>query len=84
MRYTVTWHPDALDELARAWIEAADRSGVTRAVQAIESTLRDEPADQGQEFYGDRIMVATPLAVTFAVHVEDRIVQVLQVWSRAP
>jgi hypothetical protein len=50
MRYTVTWHPGALDDLARVWLEAGDRSGVTRAVHAMESALRDEPAGQGQEF----------------------------------
>ena len=80
-RFTVTWHPSAIDELAQIWLSAIDRNAVTNAVSAIDAILRNEPQKKGDEFYGDRIIVAMPLAVTFAVNEADRIVQVLQVSS---
>jgi len=32
----------------------------------------------------DRILITSPLSVTFSVDTEDRQVRVLQVWYRAP
>jgi hypothetical protein len=37
---------------------------------------------RGEEFYGDRILVVLPLAVTYAVSEPDRSVQILQVWHQ--
>ncbi len=82
MRFTVTWHPSAIGELAQIWLDAADRDSVTQATNAIDHVLALDPHDKGEEFYGDRLFVATPLAVTFAVYDDDRIVQVLQVWHQ--
>ena len=79
MRFTVTWHPSATEELTQIWLDAADRNAITQAANAIDHALADDPQNKGEEFYGDRLFVATPLAVTFAVHDADRVVQVLQV-----
>jgi plasmid stabilization system protein ParE len=81
-RYTVTWHPRARDELARIWLRAPDRTAVSVAANRIDTLLGGDPEKCGAEFYGDRLLVELPLAVTFAVFPEDRSVQVLQVWHR--
>lgn len=83
MRYTVTWHPEARDELARIWLEAVNRPAVSDAANEIDRTLTEAPESRGQEFYGDRLLVAVPLAVTFAVSPKDRQVMILQVWHRS-
>jgi plasmid stabilization system protein ParE len=79
VRFTVTWHPCATEELTQIWLDAADRNDITQAANAIAHALADDPRSKDEEFYGDWLFVATPLAVTFAVHDSDRIVQVLQV-----
>ena len=82
MRFTVLWHPDAADELARIWLDATNRQAVTDAANKIDRALASYPNEQGEVFYGDRLLVAAPLAVTFTVRADDRMVQVLQVWHR--
>ena len=82
MRYTVTWHPEARDELARIWMSAANRKAVSEAADRIDAALSVNPEAKGQPFFGDRLLVARPLGVTFSISTEDRMVQVLQVWHR--
>jgi hypothetical protein len=82
MRFTVTWHPSAEAELAEIWLAAPDREAVTQAVHAIDHLLATEPLKHGEEFYGDRILVALPLAFTYTVNEQDRTVQILQAWHR--
>lgn len=82
MPFTVTWHPAAEEELTEIWLQASDREGVTQAVHVIDQVLASEPLMQGEEFYGDRIFVALPLAVTYTVSHPDRFVQILQVWHQ--
>ena len=33
MDFTVTWHPDAEDELTELWLASSDREAITRARQ---------------------------------------------------
>ena len=82
-RFRVTWHSDARSELAQIWLAAADRAAVSDAANRIDVVLSDAPEDAGDDFYGDRILVERPLAVTFTVSVDDRWVQVLQVSYRS-
>ena len=80
MKFTVTWHPAARDELAQIWLDSSDREVVSTAANGIDQALSRDPDRKGEEFYGDRLFVSAPLAVTFAVFPEDCVVQVLQVW----
>jgi plasmid stabilization system protein ParE len=80
MIYTVVWTPDALDQLAALWPQAADRDAVTRAAQRIDHLLRHDPDTRGVDFYGDRLLVEPPLHVVYSVHRDDRLVKVQQVW----
>ena len=82
MRFTVTWHPAAEQELADIWLRCADRDEITRAAHTIDQLLASVPLSQGEEFYGDRILVVLPLAVTYTVSEPDRAVQILQVWHQ--
>ncbi len=81
-RFRVTWHPEARRELAQIWLAATDRAAVSNAANRIDVLLGHDPENTGDDFYGDRILVDLPLAVTFTVSPEDRWVQVLQVWHR--
>jgi len=79
MIYTVVWLPDALDDLAAVWMQPTARKAVTAAAHRIDRTLRRDPDTKGQDYFGDRVLFEHPLAVTFAVYPDDRLVKVLQV-----
>jgi hypothetical protein len=68
--------------LAEIWLAASDREGVTQAADLIDQFLAAEPLTHGEDFYGDRIFVALPLAVTYTVSQPDRTIQILQVWHQ--
>lgn len=79
MKFTVTWNPQAEAELAQIWLQPLDRNAVTNAAADIERILTFNPQEQGEDYYGDRILIAGPLAVVYTVSEPDRIVQVVQV-----
>jgi plasmid stabilization system protein ParE len=82
MRFIVTWHPSAESELADIWMRATDRSRVAQAANSIDQLLSSDPLSQGEDFYGDRLIVVLPLAVTYTIEESDRKVQILQVWHQ--
>jgi hypothetical protein len=69
-------------DLAAIWLRTTDRQAVTEAAYLIDQLRSRDPLSQGEEFYGDRLLVALPLAVTYSVNEPDRTVQILQVWHR--
>jgi hypothetical protein len=84
MKYTVVWVPSALNDLADIWNKAADRKAVTDAANRIDRTLKYDAERQGHEFNGERALFELPLAVTFTVSPDDRMVHVLQVRRATP
>jgi hypothetical protein len=80
MRYTVTWVPTALDELARIWIAAPDQQAASDAADEIDRRLRRNPERVGVDLGGDRYLEVEPLAVFYSIHPADRLVRVLAVW----
>ena len=81
MNYTVVWIKRAEAKLARIWNASADRREVTRAAHEIDVQLRDDPRDCGESRPDDvRIFFVRPLAVTFRIEEDDRIVRVADVW----
>jgi hypothetical protein len=82
MRYTVVWHNDALNDLAKIWLSGADRQATTTAADQIDRELAVDPEKKGQPFFGDRIFVVEPLAVVYCVSPNDRLCEVVQVLSR--
>ncbi len=82
MRYTVTWHPDAEDELADLWMRSADRQAVTDAARRLDQLLGNDPQSVGESRRGiSRIAFDDPLGIVFDLLEDDRLVTVLQVWS---
>ena len=80
IRYTVVWHDGAQDQLARIWMDAADRDDVTRAAHEIDTHLAKDAETKGMPVVGDiREWVTTPLRVLFAVSPLDRLVKILHV-----
>jgi hypothetical protein len=66
---------------AEIWLASTERDQVAEASNEIEQRLSTDPLAQGEEFYGDRILVVLPLMVTYTTRESDRLVQILQVWS---
>jgi hypothetical protein len=80
MRFTVLWSPLAERQLMTIWSDAADRrEEVTRAAEAIDRMLRDDPQDIGRPYDGDRIWTTRPLSVVYSIDEGDRKVKVLVV-----
>jgi plasmid stabilization system protein ParE len=81
-RYTVSWRPEVLADLADLWSAATDRPAITAAADQIDELLSNNASDQGIEIHeGLRAFVAEPLAVYFSVSEPDRLVTVLAVKS---
>ena len=81
MRFTVVWLESAEQELTEIWLAAEDRSLVTDAVYEIDQRLRDNPDQEGESRdFPQRMLLITPLGVTFEVLPEDGLVRVLDVW----
>ncbi len=81
MTWTVTWAPDALEELADLWNNAADRRAVSKAADVIDAWLRRDPyADSESRGANKRIMFVPPLGVAYSVSDLDRLVTVQTVW----
>lgn len=81
MKFTVLWIPEAEAELARLWTGTRTRAIVTHAVDAIDQVLRIAPDEVGESRDGNRrIFFAWPLAVTYVIKHDDRIVQINKVW----
>ncbi len=81
MSYQVFWVPEAEEELAAIWLDAADRNSIATAAHVIDTTLRLDPEAAGESRGEDRrIFYEPPLGVIFVVSTDDRIVSVLSVW----
>ena len=81
MNYTVTWRPWAESELAEAWVNAPDRSAVTRAAANIDQALAYKPLAVGESRFGcTRVLFDGPLAVYYDVIEDDRKVVIWKVW----
>ena len=77
IRYTVTWHREAEDELVELWLGAADRNEMTTAGQLIDLALSSDVVSKGEVVAeGLRSFTAPPLHVLFVAREFDRVVQV--------
>ena len=84
MKYTVVNAPVADHQLADIWLNAADRQSVADAFNRIESSLKYDAPLKGREHPGGwRGLIVPPLAVTFRVSEDDRLVRILSV-ARSP
>jgi hypothetical protein len=82
MKFTVVWSRYAEAELASRWMSSSNRGEVSRAALAIDRQLQRDPDTKGESrSHGLRILLVSPLGVTFSVSIEDRKVEVLDVWE---
>lgn len=79
MKYTVVWLPTAEARLADIWNQAADRQEVANASDRIEQELRRDAPQKGAPLGDCRHYADAPLAVTFHVSPDDRMVTVIEV-----
>ena len=82
MSYTVVWVADAEEEIARLWVDAPDRAAIAVAADAIDAALRRDPYGVGESREGRRrILIVSPLAVTYTVKQDDSLVEVTKIWK---
>ncbi len=80
MKWTVAWIQNAEEELTELWLRAENRAELTRAAEAIDVRLADDPIDFGESREVDeRIAFLGPLAVEFTVDQKQRRVFVFHV-----
>jgi hypothetical protein len=79
MLFTVVWLESAQKELARIWVQAADRNSVTKASHLIDRWLRRSPLTVGRAHGTKSQFLVPPLQVIYTVSPDDCLVRVLQV-----
>ena len=82
MRFTVLWKPQAERTLLELWLQSSDRETLTRAAEEIESLVRQRPDSVGESRErGRRWLFVEPLGVDYSVSVNDRVVEIINVWK---
>ena len=82
MRFTVVWKPQAERTLAELWLESAQRDELTRAAEEIESLVQKRPEFVGESReLGRRWLFVEPLGVDYSVSLNDRVVEIINVWT---
>ena len=68
MNYEVVWRPEAEEELAQIWPDAADRNAVAGAADWFDAALARDPFDVGEAIDPpSRMAFVDPLALVFDV-----------------
>ena len=65
MKWTVVYRPDAANELAAIWLNAADRQAVTDAANSIDEQLARGPSNAGESRKRNPRSVRTALSRVF-------------------
>jgi len=83
MNYTVIWEPLAENDLAAAWLAAADQLAITTASHRLDVALARRPFAVGlpRNSSVNRTAVDLPLGLDNEIIEDDKIVRVLRVWS---
>jgi hypothetical protein len=77
--WTVNWVPHAENRLASLGYYAPDRKVITEAANGVDELLANNPTHVGVPFGQRRMLFQPPLAVTYAVDVNQKTVEVLEV-----
>jgi hypothetical protein len=79
-RFMVTWGNDALQELARVWLDSRGRAAIDAAAMRIDAELSRDPHLKGEEVAeGLRRVDISPLRAYFVISDDDRKVDVVGV-----
>jgi hypothetical protein len=80
MKFKLVYSKRARARLAAAWLGASDRNAVTRVIAQIERQLRFDPLQAGESRSGtNRVIISSPLVVTYSVILDDNKVRVTDV-----
>ena len=86
MKFSVSWSPDAEQDLAGLWLKHPPlQREIADAANQMDSLLRVGPESAGESRVGNvRLLVVDPLLVEFNVFAEDLRVSVVAVslWQR--
>ena len=78
---TVTWLPLAEAKLINLWLGAPDRRAVSAAANNLDILLRTDADQLGESRADDvRVLIEGVLGIYYRVKVDDRLVEVLNVW----
>ena len=81
MKWTVVWANQALAQLTSLWLDAPDRTEITKASSQIDVLLCNRPLEVGEERTPpERVLFIKPLALLYDVVEEDCLVTVYAVW----
>jgi hypothetical protein len=82
--FTVIWRRSLIertlaDIVVRAMGRREDVTAITSAMDAIDRLLSEDPATRGESRDNfERILIVSPLSVTFEVHEEERVVHIMR------
>lgn len=80
MKWTVTYSPDAQNDLVEIWLYTTDKQSVAKAADEIDRLLASDPLIVGESHSGfTRIICERPLAVQYDVYQDDLMVIVVAV-----
>lgn len=80
MNYTVTFKPEAIEQLGESWFTAGRSRAVTDAAASAERELKRDPVDdQTRRVEGLFVRAFPPLVFTFEKSDDDRIIVVVGV-----
>jgi hypothetical protein len=82
--FSVDWSKNAINDLAVAWLNAADQPAVARATARIDYLLERDPLHAGQHLEEGLYKLAIdPLTVFYEIDVQNRAVEVTALWYRS-
>jgi hypothetical protein len=82
MKYTLTWKPRALQQLADIWLAASDKNAVSIAVNRIERHLQARTHASSAHLFGSKLIIARPLVVLYDVSHDDCLMTIVRVGYR--
>ncbi len=74
MKHHIEWTPEAENDLAAIWNDAADRNAVTAASAWLDTRLARDPLHFGEPWVSSvhRIAVRDPIGIEFEVIEDDK------------
>lgn len=80
MKYTVVWTSEAQDSLCELYMAVSNRAELSRIVENIEAELARRPESLGESRHtGCRVAMESHIGLTFEIHPDDCMVQVIQI-----
>lgn len=79
MKWTVVWHPKALEDLADIWRRSHRKQLISNACDEIDARLINNPRQHGKLQRNKLVLHVSPISISFEILEDDRLVRVVQV-----